>query len=196
MLKSVNSFLAGILMLGVILAPQVSQAQAATVKVSLLDMTSVGGPMMGRGGQGYGHGMMGRGMGGPGMMGPDNYGMRGRGGYGPGFGMMGHGMMFIRTDRDSVKAGKIQFDVVNLSLSEPHEMAVVKVSNIDAALPYDYNTWKVIEKQIKLLGETHSMKPKETKRLELTLEPGAYLLICNLPGHYAAGMVIPFNVTP
>jgi uncharacterized cupredoxin-like copper-binding protein len=121
--------------------------------------------------------------------------MQGRGGYGPGYGMMGHGMMFIRTDHDTVKAGKIRFEVANLSQSEIHEMAVVAVDSLDAALPYDYNTWRVIEKQVKMLGETHGMKPNDTKTLELTLAPGYYLLICNLPGHYAAGMVIPLTVT-
>ena len=38
-----------------------SLAQTSAIKVSLLDMTSVGGQMMGTGGRGYGHGMMGRG---------------------------------------------------------------------------------------------------------------------------------------
>jgi uncharacterized cupredoxin-like copper-binding protein len=30
----------------------------------------------------------------------------------------------------------------------------------------------------------------------VTLAAGSYLLICNLPGHYAAGMAVPLNVTP
>ncbi len=194
-MRSSNSgFITGLLMLVAVIFSSASQAQTA-VKVSLLDMTAVGGHMMDRGARGYGHGMMGRGMGGPGMMGPDGYGMQGRGGYGPGYGMMGHGMMFIRTDHDTVKAGKIRFEVANFSQSEIHEMAVVAVDSLDAALPYDYNTWRVIEKQVKMLGETHGMKPNDTKTLELTLAPGYYLLICNLPGHYAAGMVIPLTVT-
>ena len=28
------------------------------------------------------------------------------------------------------------------------------------------------------------------------VSPGTYLLICNVPGHYAAGMVSMLNVTP
>ncbi len=192
---SISRLTTGLLMLVALTFSVVSHAQTTAVKVSLLDMTSVGGHMMDRGARGYGHGMMGRGMGGPGMMGPDGYGMQGRGGYGPGYGMMGHGMMFIRTDHDTVKAGKIRFEVANLSKSEIHEMAVVAVGSLDAALPYDYNTWRVIEDQVKILGETHGMKPNDTKTLELTLAPGHYLLICNLPGHYAAGMVIPLIVT-
>ena len=173
-------------------------AQTMTVKVSLLDMTSLGANMMGRGAGSYGqgHGMMGRGRMGPGMMGPDNYGMVGRGGYGPVYGMMGHGMMMIRIDHDTVKAGKIEFDVSNLSTSELHELVVVAVDSPNAALPYDYNTWRILEDQIKVIGETEEMKPDATAKLQLELAPGAYLLVCNLPGHYAAGMVVPLTVTP
>ena len=186
----------GLFVLAALVFPSLAFSQATTVRVSLLDMTAMGDHMMGGGGYGYGRGMMGRGGRGSDMMGPDAYGMRGRGGYGPGFGMMGHGMMFIRIDQETVKAGKISFEVANLSKSELHEMVVIAVENRDAPLPYDYNTWRVIEKDVKVVGETDEMKPNATKRLELTLAPGSYLLICNLPGHYAAGMVIPLTVTP
>jgi uncharacterized cupredoxin-like copper-binding protein len=191
---AIKCFAAGFLLLATLSSSPQAFAQETTIKISLLDMTSMGGHMMG-GGYGYGRGMMGRGSRGPGMMGPDNYGMHGRGGYGPGFGMMGHGMMFIRSDHDTVKAGKIQFDVTNLSKSELHEMAVIAVDSPDATLPYDYNTWRVIEKDVKMIGETGEMKPDTTKKLELNLAAGSYLLICNLPGHYAAGMVVPLTVT-
>lgn len=196
MRSATRSLLAALFAMTVMASSNSAPAQATTVKVSLLDMTSLGGNMMGRGASGYGHGMMGRGRMGPGMMGPDNYGMAGRGGYGPGFGMMGHGMMFIRIDHDSVKAGKVEFDVANLSASELHELVVVAVDSPDAALPYDYNTWRVLEEQIKVIGETEEMKPDATAKLEMELTPGSYLLICNLPGHYAAGMVVPLTVTP
>jgi uncharacterized cupredoxin-like copper-binding protein len=194
MRHAVKYLSAGLLVWAALVFPSQAFAQNTTIKVSLLDMTSMGGHMMG-GGYGYGRGMMGRGGPGPGMMGPDNYGMRGRGGYGPGFGMMGHGMMFMRTDHETVTAGTIQFDVTNLSKTELHEMAVIAVDSLDATLPYDYNTWRVIEKEVKMAGETGEMKPDTTKKLELTLAPGSYLLICNLPGPYAAGMVVPLTVT-
>ncbi len=34
----------------------------------------------------------------------------------------------------------------------------------------------------------------ESKTLELDLEAGKYALVCNLPGHYAAGMFADFTV--
>lgn len=182
-------------------------AETTTVKVALLDMTA----MFSRNGDapGYGPGMMGPGSGpgmmdrygyGPGMRYGDNYGrgMMGPGMFGPGGpGMMGHGMMAIRTTQASVSAGKVILDVTNYSRSIEHEMLVVAVDSPGAALPYDYNAWRVIEDRIKVVGEAEPelLQPGATTTLELTLAPGSYLLICNLPGHFAAGMATTLTVT-
>src|SRR2546425_1192379 len=40
------------------------------------------------------------------------------------------------------------------------------------------------------------MKPGQTKPLVITLLPGHYALMCNLPGHYRMGMHQDFTVTP
>ncbi len=173
-------------------------AEPSMVKVALLDMTAIFGPgeatgfsgygpgVMGQGyGPGYGPGMMGQGYGGPGMMGQRN----GPGYMGRGYGMQGMmGMMSIRTNVASVKTGKIAFDVSNLSRSIIHEMLVVAVDNPNAPLPYDYSTGQVPEQQVKVLGETEDMEPNAEKTITLDLAPGSYLLICNVPGHYASGM--------
>ena len=34
----------------------------------------------------------------------------------------------------------------------------------------------------------------QTRRLALTLNAGRYVLICNVPGHYKAGMFVGFRV--
>jgi uncharacterized cupredoxin-like copper-binding protein len=168
-------------------------ADQSTVKVFLIDMTAMfgpgGGPVAGSGsGYGQGYGMMGPGYG-QGMMGP---------GFGPGYGGMGRGMMgamSVRTNVTSVKAGKVTFEVTNLSRSIVHEMIVVAVENPNAPLPYDYNTGQIPEKQVKMLGETEEMQPNAEKTITIDLKPGAYLVICNVPGHYAAGMWTPLTVT-
>ena len=111
---------------------------------------------------------------------------------------MGRGMMggmSVRTNVTSVKAGQVTFEVTNLSRSIVHEMIVVAVENPNAPLPYDYNTGQIPEKQVKMLGETEEMQPNAEKTITLDLKPGAYLLICNVPGHYAAGMWTPLTVT-
>ncbi|HVZ02472.1 MAG TPA: sulfocyanin-like copper-binding protein [Dongiaceae bacterium] len=171
-----------------------------TVNVIMLDMTALMGP-------GY--------VGGYGMMGPNGM-MGGRYGYGrmvPGT-MMGNaapddrntastvpvtgmmpGMMSIRTDRDTVKAGPVTFDVVNLSRSLVHDLVVIAVDPNNPSLPYDYNNWQVVESQTKVAGEMEQVKPDDEATLTLTLPAGDYVLICNVPGHFAAGMVAPLTVT-
>lgn len=201
-----------------------SAADNPIVKVSLIDMTAMFGPGAGpnggpgttgqgpREGQGYGRGfgMMGPGYGqgygqgdGQGMMGQgQGYGERYGQGYGRGGGMMGGmmgggmmGGMSLRANVSSVKAGKVTFDVTNLSRSILHEMVVVAVENPNTLLPYDYDTGQIPEKQVKMLGETDEMEPNAEKMITLDLKPGTYLLICNVPGHYAAGMWTSLTVT-
>jgi uncharacterized cupredoxin-like copper-binding protein len=156
-------------------------AAEEAVKVALLDMSAVvSGPM------GQGFGMMGSGMG---MMSPS---MMGRG---VGQGMM-MGMMAMRADKTSAKAGQVTFDVTNWSRSVVHEMLVVAVDSPDAPLPYDFSKQIVPENQVKVLGETQELQPNASKSIQLTLAPGNYLLVCNVPGHYAAGMVLAFTVAP
>lgn len=186
------------LALSLTLAAPAGAAEQAMVKVSLIDMTAMFGPGSGPG-TGYGPGMMGPGYGqGFGMMGPGyGPGMLGQG-YGQGYGMMGRGMMggmSLRVNVTSVKAGQVTFDVTNLSRSIVHEMIVVAVENPNAPLPYDYNTGQIPETQVKMLGETDEMQPNAERTITLDLNPGAYLLICNVPGHYAAGMWTPLTVT-
>jgi uncharacterized cupredoxin-like copper-binding protein len=38
------------------------------------------------------------------------------------------------------------------------------------------------------------LPPDGSAELEVELESGAYVLLCNVPTHYAAGMVAGFNV--
>ena len=176
----------------------VAAEDPSTVKVALTDMSASAGmgPMgqilMGPG-YGGGQGMMGNGMMRPGY--GWGTGMMGQAqGYGSGPGMMG--MMAIRIDHDTVKAGSVKFDVTNWSRAIVHEVLIVAVDDANAALPYDYSKQKVIEDQVKVLGDTPDLQPNMSHTLDVPLTPGFYLLICNVPGHYAAGMATPLKVVP
>lgn len=96
----------------------------------------------------------------------------------------------------SVTKGAIKFHVVNKSRSVVHEMIVVPVKDESAALPYDQKSGRLIEKKIHGLGEVPELKPGKSGNLRLTLKPGTYLLLCNQPGHYQAGMKATLTVTP
>lgn len=202
--KLINS-MAGILLCYSVAATPALAADTTNVNVALLDMSSVmsngmmgmmapGQGMMGEDWNwnmmGSGQGMMGRGWG---MMG-NGQGMMGNGMMGRGGGMMG--MMSIRIDRSSVKAGSIHFAVTNWSRGMVHEMLVVAVDNPNAPVPYDYGANKIPEEQIKSLGEVDKLEANASGSLDVSLPPGNYLLICNVEGHFAAGMVAPFTVVP
>jgi uncharacterized cupredoxin-like copper-binding protein len=210
MQRILSSLAAGALAVTLLAVPARAETGQA-VKIALLDMSSLATWPMGPGsaagpgfGGGPGLGMMrpGQGFGGPGfgMMGP------GQGFGGPGFGMMGPGMMgsagggmmgmmSIRADETSVKAGEVTFDVANWSRSIIHELVVIAVDGPDAPLPYDFTKQVVPEDQVKMLGETEELEPNASGSLALNLTPGNYLLVCNIPGHYAAGMALAFTVT-
>lgn len=165
-------------------SPSPAADEKRTVKVALLDISSVMTP----GVMGYG---MGPGMMGPGMMNP---GTMGQGMMSPG--MMGIGMMSIRIDQSSIKAGTVSFDVTNWSRSFVHEMLIVAVDNPNAPLPYNYAEAKVAEDQVKVLAEVADLQPNASGIAEVSLIPGSYLLICNVAGHYAAGMAWQLQVVP
>ena len=44
------------------------------------------------------------------------------------------------------------------------------------------------------VGEIGAVPPGQAKTLNLTLKPGHYSLICNLPGHYKTGQFADFYV--
>jgi uncharacterized cupredoxin-like copper-binding protein len=182
-MKKLASLLAVSLMTAGLVTTSVATAEEQpTIKVALTDMSAAAGmgpmgQMMMSSGYGWGHGMMTPGWE-HGMMGPN----------------MMMGMMAIRIDHDTVKAGVVKFDVTNWSRNIVHEMLIVAVDP-DTSLPYDYNRALVNEEQVKVLGGTSELRPNASQMLEVTLAPGSYLLICNVPGHYAAGMATPLRVS-
>lgn len=96
---------------------------------------------------------------------------------------------------DSVKSGRVKIDATNQSQSLVHEVIVVPAPPTGGRLPYDDKTGRVIEKRIKDLGEVSDLPPGKSGSLTVTLTPGDYLLICNQPNHYQAGMWTKFTVT-
>jgi len=81
-------------------------------------------------------------------------------------------------------AGKVTFIVRNAGTIE-HELVVMKTSLPPRGLAIVGGK----AKEVNVQGEIEEFGPRLTKRLTLTLAPGKYLLLCNLPGHYAKGQV-------
>jgi len=89
----------------------------------------------------------------------------------------------------TVKAGKVTFVVSNVGKIN-HEMVVVKTIVPPGKLKENAEH-EVSEKGS--VGEA-VVDHGKTGRVTLTLKPGKYQLLCNLPSHYSAGQYIGFTV--
>jgi uncharacterized cupredoxin-like copper-binding protein len=100
----------------------------------------------------------------------------------------------IQLDNDTVKAGRVTFDVNNeANGNTEHELVVLKTDMDDAHLPV--RKGQVTENKFKKMGEVEDVGQGTSKKLALKLKPGKYVLICNRPGHYEMGMHVAFTVS-
>ena len=111
----------------------------------------------------------------------------------PGLGMGMNGDMkkaitSIKINQKSVPAGKVTFEVTNMSKETVHEMVIAPVANESAKLPYVENESRVDEDKAGHLGEVSELDPGKSGTLTLEMKPGLYVLYCNIPGHYMSGM--------
>jgi uncharacterized cupredoxin-like copper-binding protein len=104
--------------------------------------------------------------------------------------------MGITIFRHSIAAGRVTFEVNNNAEKTIHEMLVIPLKNTGTALPYLKNENRLDETKIHSLGEVSELDPGKSGTLKLTLKPGKYLLVCNVPGHYAGGMWTLLTVRP
>ena len=98
----------------------------------------------------------------------------------------------ISLDQSSLNAGKVTFKITNAGSIE-HEFAVLKTDLAADKLPANPDKPGKV-KEDGNVGEVEGVAVKETKDLSLDLQPGSYVLICNLPAHYGMGMHIAFTV--
>jgi uncharacterized cupredoxin-like copper-binding protein len=97
--------------------------------------------------------------------------------------------------KTSLAAGKYVFVDKNEGPSE-HEFVMWKTKDEAAELPLDGKD--VDEESDELEGVIDSgsaLKPGETRLLTADLDPGHYVVVCNLPGHYMDGMHVDINVS-
>ncbi len=107
---------------------------------------------------------------------------------------MSKATMGISATPDTVKPGMVTFEVLNSSKDTIHEMIIAKIADMKKPLPYVDNENRVDEDKEGDLGEVSELDPGKSGALRLELKPGAYILYCNVPGHYAAGMWTLFTV--
>jgi uncharacterized cupredoxin-like copper-binding protein len=95
----------------------------------------------------------------------------------------------------SAPPGVVTFKVTNTSTDTIHEMIVMYMADPTKPLPYIDNENKVDEDKAGDKGEVSELDPGKSGSLTVNLKAGKYLLICNVVGHFAAGMWTPFEVT-
>ena len=101
----------------------------------------------------------------------------------------------ITLDQDSAPAGDVTFEVAN-EAEQIHEFVVLQTDLAADALPTDDagDVNEAGDPGIVLVDEIEDIEGGATPTLPVTLDAGSYVLICNLPGHYAEGMHTGFTV--
>lgn len=97
----------------------------------------------------------------------------------------------IASDRAVVPAGHMVLAIHNGGTGG-HELEVIRTDAAPDRLAYDTGLAQVTARGV--VAERENIAAGATKRLSVDLEPGRYVLICNLPGHYAAGMRLALEV--
>lgn len=99
----------------------------------------------------------------------------------------------VVVDKDSVPAGEVTFTITNNGTIE-HEFLVVKTDLADGEIPVDGDHFSENLDSISVIDEIGEYAAGTTEALTVTLEPGNYQLLCNIPAHYSAGMHTAFVV--
>ena len=108
---------------------------------------------------------------------------------------MSKATMGVKATPVTAPAGVVSFEVTNTSKDTIHEMIVMYLADPAQALPYIAADSKVDEDKAGDKGEVSELDPGKNGTLTVALKPGKYLLICNVAGHFMAGMWTTFEVT-
>jgi FtsP/CotA-like multicopper oxidase with cupredoxin domain len=92
--------------------------------------------------------------------------------------------MFVKADTTSVKAGHVMFAVKNTGATM-HGLAIVAAPAKAPGGMLDTSTF---------IAKGKELAAGQTDTVMADLKPGNYELVCFMPGHYAAGQKLPFEV--
>jgi uncharacterized cupredoxin-like copper-binding protein len=95
----------------------------------------------------------------------------------------------IKPTATTARSGPVTFSVTNDGKAK-HEFVVLRTDKAAGSLPVKGGR----ASEAGNIGETGDLAPGESKTVSLDLKPGHYDFICNLPGHYKAGMHRGFRV--
>jgi uncharacterized cupredoxin-like copper-binding protein len=110
--------------------------------------------------------------------------------------LIDHGIESMKMDlsTEQVKAGTVTFNVTNKSEALVHEFVVAKSDKAVETLPYNEDEKELTEDAVEVENEIEDIDAGKSGTLTVKLEPGTYVLLCNKPGHFKAGMVHTLTV--
>jgi uncharacterized cupredoxin-like copper-binding protein len=94
------------------------------------------------------------------------------------------GDMWVKADKPEIKAGKVTFAVKNEG-GTVHGLAIAPTPVQQSGGMLDTSA---------LTDQGKQLQGGESETVTWDLEPGAYELVCFMPGHYAAGQKLAFTV--
>lgn len=89
-------------------------------------------------------------------------------------------------------SGDITFGIQNDGPSA-HEFVIIRSDEKPDELPVENGL--IPEDQVDLVDEAEDIAPGTNTTLSVNLAAGSYVLVCNLSGHYEAGVYAGFSVT-
>lgn len=108
----------------------------------------------------------------------------------------------VVTDKASVPAGKVSFEVTNSGTQFKHEFVVIKSDLAPADLPAVDGKVDEEGAGINFIGEVEQLEIGASGTASFDLTAGKYVLICNIvetgsghESHYNQGMRVAFTVT-
>jgi uncharacterized cupredoxin-like copper-binding protein len=93
----------------------------------------------------------------------------------------------ISPDQNSVPSGEVSFNIRNEGPAT-HEFVVFKTDVPEGQLPIRNGIVDEEANSVEDVDEVEGISPGESKELKVDLQPGQYVLICNISGHYQLGM--------
>ncbi|HJP66328.1 MAG TPA: sulfocyanin-like copper-binding protein [Actinomycetota bacterium] len=100
----------------------------------------------------------------------------------------------IVLDPTSIGAGSVEFAITNEGPST-HEFVVFETDLAPDKLPLKNGSVDEEGEGVTAVDEQEDIEPNATVNLDVTLEAGSYVIICNIPGHYQLGMRVGLTVS-
>lgn len=103
--------------------------------------------------------------------------------------------MGITVDTVEIPSGEVTFTVINESPNFYHALTISPAVDPSKELPYLNDKMMVDEDAAEITARAKELRPGASGSVTADMQPGTYILYCNIAGHYAMGMWTLITVT-